>query len=594
MSTPVEQIKERLSILDVVGGYVKLTKSGKHHKGKSPFTNEKTPSFFVSPERGMYYCFSTSKGGDVFSFVQEMEGVDFRGALKILAERAGVELVAEDPKARSERDTLYKILEEATLYFGLELAKNPLALEYLQSRGVKEDTKRLWRIGFAPAEWRSLRTYLKAKGYSDAQLLSAGLAKEAGSGKEPYDVFRNRLMFPIADASGRVVAFSGRDMSGEPTAPKYVNSPETQLFEKSRILFGYDKAKNGIRTFDFSLVVEGQFDLVLSHQAGYTNAVAISGTALTEHHLELLSRLSTRIVFALDADTAGIASAKRAAALALARGMDVKVAHIEGGKDPADLVREDPQLLKACVGKATHIIEFLLSLLKTEKDERKFRLRVRDEVLPFVARIENRLDSEHFEGVVAEALGSARDTVHFEVERIRAEFKSEEAKDRAKSVTKAYTVTASQGTPAHPASGLTFKRTEDIIGYLYATLLTVRNAEYKRLDASNMEGYLQTILGEENMKQLTDWSADETSKALFTVESEGEEEKDFAYQERIAALLLELKLRLLRDTLRTHRLELKRVEGEGNATKQTELTKLCADVQKELSAFEGKNPFTLA
>ena len=247
MSTPVEQIKERLSILDVVGGYVKLTKSGKHYKGKSPFTNEKTPSFFVSPERGMYYCFSTSKGGDIFSFIEEMEGVDFRGALKVLAERAGVEITPEDPKARSERDTLYKILEEATLFFGIELSKNPSALTYLESRGVKDETKRLWRIGSAPAEWRSLRTHLLERGFSDIQLVAAGLTKEAGACKEPYDVFRNRLMFPIADASGRVVAFSGRDMSGEPTAPKYVNSPETQLFEKSRILFGYDKAKNSFK-----------------------------------------------------------------------------------------------------------------------------------------------------------------------------------------------------------------------------------------------------------------------------------------------------------------------------------------------------------
>lgn len=594
MATPVEQIKERLSILDVVGGYVKLTKSGKHYKGKSPFTNEKTPSFFVSPERGMYYCFSTSKGGDVFRFIEEMEGVDFRGALKILAERAGVELVAEDPKARSERDTLYKILEEATVYFGLELAKNPNAQQYLETRGVKDETKRLWRIGFAPAEWRALRAHLRAKGHTDVELMRAGLTKEAGQGKEPYDVFRNRLMFPIMDASGRVVAFSGRDMSGEPAAPKYVNSPETPLFEKSRILFGYDKAKSGIRTFDFSLVVEGQFDLVLSHQAGYTNAVAISGTALTEHHLELLSRLSTRIVFALDADRAGIASAKRAAALALGRGMDVKVAHIEGGKDPADLVREDPQLLKSCIGKATHIIEFLLSILKTETDERKFRLRVRDEVLPFVARIENRLDSEHFEGVVSTALGSQRDTIHFEVERIREENKTEERKVAQKTVANVASHGSQASVKTDVATPQTFKRTEDIIAYLYATLLTQRNAETERLDPTSLEGYLQSILSEEGMKQLTDWTDDETSKALFTVESEGDDEKAFAYQDRIGKLLRELKLRLLRDRLKGYRQELKRVEQEGDKAQQTELTKKCSDIQKELSSLEGKNIFILA
>ena len=203
MATPVEQIKERLSIVDVVGGYVELKHAGKHFKGKSPFTNEKTPSFYVSPDRGMYYCFSSQKGGDMFTFIQEMEGVDFKGALKILAERANVELVAEDPKKRDARETQYALLEEATKYFFGEREVHPEIQKYIEERGVNAQSVHAWRIGYAKDEWRALRNYLKEKGFTDEQMLAAGLIKNADQGKEPYDVFRGRIMFPIFDPSGR-------------------------------------------------------------------------------------------------------------------------------------------------------------------------------------------------------------------------------------------------------------------------------------------------------------------------------------------------------------------------------------------------------
>ena len=213
--TAVEQIKERLTIVDVIGGYVELKLAGKNYKAKSPFTNEKTPSFYVSPDRGMYYCFSSQKGGDMFTFIQEMEGVDFKGALKILAERAHVELVPEDPKKRDERETQYALLEEATHYFFTSRESAPLVDAYILDRGVTMQTIHAWRIGYAKDEWRALRTHLTNKGYTDAQMLAAGLIKKTDQGKEPYDVFRDRIMFPIFDTSGRVVAFSGRTLKKE-------------------------------------------------------------------------------------------------------------------------------------------------------------------------------------------------------------------------------------------------------------------------------------------------------------------------------------------------------------------------------------------
>jgi len=424
MSDAVQQIKDRLSIVDVVSQYMELHPAGKNMKGKSPFTAEKTPSFYVSPDRGMYYCFSSSQGGDIFSFVQAMEGVDFKGALKQLAERAGVELVPEDPKKKGERDRQYDALEAATVFYTNWLGKHTEAFTYLESRKVTPQTIAKWRIGYAPGPpqfgWRDTKLALEAKNFTKDELQKTGLIKGGVDGKEAYDVFRDRVMFPIFDPSGRVVGFSGRILAKDTEAPKYVNSPDTDLFNKSEILFGYDKAKQGIRSFDFSLIVEGQFDVIMSHQAGYHNAVAVSGTALTDHQVGLLQRLSNKVVLALDADRAGIAAVKRGAAIMLARGMDVKVAQMPDGADPADLVAAGDGSFKKVIKEAKHVIEFLLDTLQVATaDERSFKLKAREEVLPFVVRIPNRIDQEHFEHLIAERLKTTKDAVHMEVERLR-------------------------------------------------------------------------------------------------------------------------------------------------------------------------------
>lgn len=429
MSDSIQQIKDRLNILDVISPYVELHRAGKNFKGKSPFTAEKTPSFYVSPDRGMYYCFSTSQGGDMFTFVQAMEGVDFKEALKILAQKAGVELVAEDPKKKTERDRWYGAMHDAVTFYTEQLKKTPEALEYLENRGVTKATLQKWQIGFAPGPpkhgWRMVKDHLVNKGYSNDELLKVGLIKSAGGGKEPFDVFRDRIMFPMADQNGKVVAFSGRILSKESDAPKYVNSPETELYKKSELLFGYDKAKHGIRNLNFSLIVEGQFDVVMAHQAGYANTVAVSGTALTLHHVQLLERLSDRVVLALDADRAGIAAMKRAADLMLRRGIDVKVAEMPLGKDPADIIKDDAALFKQIVGKSVHVIEFLLHvLMREESDERALKRRARTEVLPFLLLLPDRIDQEHFIGVVAKAIRSTTDAVRFEVDRLREDTKA--------------------------------------------------------------------------------------------------------------------------------------------------------------------------
>jgi DNA primase len=235
-------------------------------------------------------------------------------------------------------------------------------------------------------------------------------------------------MFPLNDSSGKVVAFSGRILSKDVEAPKYVNSPETELYKKSELLYGYDKAKHGIRNLDFSLIVEGQFDVVMSHQAGYTNAVAVSGTALTLHHVQLLERLSRRVVLALDADRAGIAAMKRAADLMLRRGLDVKVAEMPEGKDPADIIRLGKEQFKAVIGKSVHVIEFLLHVLtRTETDSRALKLKAREEILPFILLLPNRIDQEHFVDIIGKGIGTTSDAIRFELERLRDESKHAKA-----------------------------------------------------------------------------------------------------------------------------------------------------------------------
>lgn len=362
----------------------------------------------------------------MFTFVQAMEGVDFKEALKILAQKAGVELVVEDLKKRTERERWYAALYDATVYYVSELQKMPAALEYLENRGVTKATLTKWQIGYAPGPpaqgWRMVKEELEKKGYTKDELFKVGLIKSAEGGKEPYDVFRDRIMFPMNDQNGKVVAFSGRILSKDTEAPKYVNSPETELYKKSELLFGYDKAKHGIRNLNFSLIVEGQFDVVMAHQAGYGNTVAVSGTALTLHHVQLLERLSDRVVLALDADKAGIAAMKRAADLMLRRGIDVKVAEMPLGEDPADIIRKDAALFKQIVGKSVHVIEFLLHvLIREEKDPRTLKRKAKTEIFPFVLLLPDRIEQDHFEGVIANALGITKDAVHFDIERLRTE-----------------------------------------------------------------------------------------------------------------------------------------------------------------------------
>ncbi|HEY0980189.1 MAG TPA: DNA primase [Candidatus Paceibacterota bacterium] len=420
----IEQIKSRLPIAEVLASYITLIPAGAQFKAKCPFHNEKTASFSISPERGLYYCFGCSAKGDIVNFVQEFEGVDFKGALKILADRAGIVLSAYTSKTADEvdeTDRIYKSLDDASVRYESELLKNTEALEYLKARGITEETISAFRIGYAPNEWRYLSG---TASIGDGQILErAGLSKKTEKGY--YDRFRGRIMFPLSDSSGRIVGFSGRIFPPEGSTaaegPKYLNSPETEVFQKSRILFGFDKAKQAIRKHNFAIMVEGQMDLVLSHQAGFKNTVATSGTAVSEQsatdmgaQLVVLSRLTPNLFLAFDGDQAGEKALARAALVALTLGMNPKVVALPQGVDPADyILKEGADAWKERLKESEHyILHTLHAIQASSPTAHGLKLLIREKLFPFLLRVSSAIERQSYLDSIARESSLGVSVVH--------------------------------------------------------------------------------------------------------------------------------------------------------------------------------------
>lgn len=430
MSSAVEQIKSRLNVADVVGAYIKLEKAGLNLRARCPFHNEKTPSFYVSPERGTYHCFGCNKGGDLISFVEEIEGVDFIGALEILARRAGIELKDYDRGERDKNNRLYRLLDEASQLYEARLVDTPAALAYLKKRGLSAETIKTWRLGFVPDGWSFIFDGLKARGFSDGEMEQAGLVSKSAQGGQSrgravYDRFRNRLMFPLSDQGGRIVGFTGRIFDASTSKvveAKYVNTPATTLYDKSSLLYGFDRAKTEIRRQDVAVLVEGQLDLILSHQAGVTNAVAVSGTALTEKHLTIIKRLTDNLIVAFDADSAGVKAARRALGLALGLGLEVLVAELPAGLDPADLILKDPTAWSAATKTAKPIIDFFLGIVTgRDLNDREKKQAVTKEVLPLVKLLTSPIDQAHYIAKIAGLIAVPEESVRAELARSKVE-----------------------------------------------------------------------------------------------------------------------------------------------------------------------------
>jgi DNA primase len=405
----VEDIKSRLSIEDVVSQYVELKRAGRNFKGLSPFGNERTPSFMVSPEKQIWHDFSSGKGGNMFSFVMEMEGLDFRGALELLARKAGIDLTQYRGSRSShtkEKERLYEALELATKFYQVHFSKSQQALLYVfKKRQFTKQTALGWRLGYSPNTGDALVTFMRKKGFTDREIKGAGLSTQRSRGVG--DMFRGRLMIPLQDAQGRVVGFTARILQDDPNAPKYINTPQTLIYDKSRHVFGLHLAKESIRKSKFVVIAEGNLDVIASHQAGVRQVVATAGTALTEQQLKTLGRFTGDIRLSFDADTAGINATERSIPIASKVGVSLSVITIPSGKDPDELIRQDASVWQAIIAKPQYALDWLIDRYRKQLDiaSAQGKRQFSDIILQVVRGIQDQVEQEHYIDVVAKLIG---------------------------------------------------------------------------------------------------------------------------------------------------------------------------------------------
>lgn len=426
----IEEIKNRIDIAEFIGGYVQLKKTGRNFKGLCPFHSEKTPSFIVSPERQMWHCFgSCGEGGDIFTFHQKIDGVSFGESIKILAEKAGVKLQNRSYEPSEKKSKSYSANELAADFYNsiLNSPKGKIAKNYLvKKRGLTEKTIKEFNLGYSTAEKDALQKELKQHDLGTLDLERAGLVAKkptlpAGRQGEYRDLFWNRLMFPIRDVAGRTIGFSARTLDPE-GLPKYINTPETEIYRKSNILYGIDLAKESIRKLDHAIIVEGNMDVIASHQAGVKNVVASSGTALTENQLLLLARFTKNLKLAFDIDFAGSEATRRAIEIAWNLGFHIKVVTIESSKDPADAVREDPKIWKKALQTANHVIDYLFdsALARHQASDPLGKKLIGKDLLPVIKHIPDEIEKDHYVKRLAEELSVTGASVHEALTKVGA------------------------------------------------------------------------------------------------------------------------------------------------------------------------------
>ena len=411
MQDAKEEVRSRLNIEDVIGEYVVLKRAGRNFKGLSPFTGEKTPSFYVSPDKQIWHDFSSNKGGDVFSFVMEAEGADFRQCLELLARKAGVDLSMYDTgKNRSlgkRKEQLKEVLKLSTKYYQASFVNNKHAIDYVfHKRGLNRATITEFMIGYAPSSGDALVKFLAKKGYEKKDMQEAGLLNRFGS-----DLFRSRIMVPLMDISGEVIGFTGRLLEDEPNSPKYLNTPQTILYDKSRHVFGLSQAKESIRNADRAVIVEGNLDVISSFEAGVKNVVATAGTAMTEMHLKAIGRITKQIKLCFDSDKAGIAATERAISIAQNVDVDLSVISLpESAKDPDELVKQDIGLWRQAIDDAEPAIDWVLKQYQKRYDvssangKREFT----SSALNLIRQIDDPVVKEHYIKNVADTIGASK------------------------------------------------------------------------------------------------------------------------------------------------------------------------------------------
>ncbi len=429
-NSPIDEIKNRLDIVEVISSYIKLQKAGANYKALCPFHSEKTPSFFVSPARQIWHCFGCGAGHSIFDFIMKIEGVEFGDALRILAQRAGVELKPMRPELKTARQRLYEICELSCKFFERQLEKSSRgreAKEYLLKRGINEGSIKKWRLGYAPDIWQSLSDFLISRGYKREEIEKAGLIVKNESGNF-YDRFRGRIIFPVFDLNSQVIGFGGRIFRPDSSdsalkEAKYINTPNTLLYDKSRILYGLDKAKLEIRKRNFSILVEGYTDTILAHQAGWENAVAVSGTALTPYHLSILKRYTDNLFLAFDMDIAGDSATKRGIDLAQWQGFNLKIIILPKEKDPADVISQNPKEFQTFIENSLSILDFYFqgAFSKFDKNTPEGKKAISKILLPVIKRIPNKIEQSFWIAKLAKQLEVKETDVEEELRKIKLE-----------------------------------------------------------------------------------------------------------------------------------------------------------------------------
>jgi len=420
-SSPVEEIKNRLDVVEVIGSYVKLQKAGANYRALCPFHGEKSPSFFVSPARQIWHCFGgCGEGGDMFKFVMRIEGMEFGDALRLLAQKSGVELKPQDPayqKVQTERNRLHEILELATKFFEKQLASSSTGMEakkYLQGRGITQESIEKWRLGYAPENAQALSSFLQQQGYRTEEVRKAGLSGQ----------FRSRIMFPIFDLNSQVIGFGGR-VSGQSQegAPKYLNTTNTLVYDKSRVLYGLDKAKLAARKHNSCVLVEGYTDVIMVAQAGCEHVVATSGTALTPSQLQILYRYCDNLSLGFDMDFAGDSATKRGIDLAVAQGFGINILRMPENKDPADIASQGTQEWDNVLEDTESIFDFTFSgaLAKFDKTTPEGKRAIANAILPIVKNIPHKIEQAQWVRRLADELETKEEYVYEELEKTQSE-----------------------------------------------------------------------------------------------------------------------------------------------------------------------------
>ncbi len=410
----IGEVKQRLSIDEVVGGYVELKRSGRNLKGLCPFHAEKTPSFMVNPEKGIYHCFGCGEGGDHFEFVMKMEGLSFREALEKLAQKSGLDLSQYSNSGAAELTKLKTRFiaahELAAKYYQQSLIKNQPALDYVtKNRHFNKNTITDFKVGYAPRQGTALRDFLRKKGFNDAELIKAGLvAKRRG---DIVDMFYARVLVALTDVQGRVIGFTGRVI--DDSMPKYLNTAQTILYDKSRHIFGLDQAKKSIREQDQVIFVEGNFDVLASHQINVKNVVASAGTALTYAQLKQISRLTNNVAFAFDQDKAGLNATMRAIPIAQQANVNISIILIDGGKDPDELIQKDPRAWQKAVEQSVYVMDWLFDHLATEVDLKTAsgKTAYSNRLLPVINELSDPIEQEHYLKLLADRTEVSLDAV---------------------------------------------------------------------------------------------------------------------------------------------------------------------------------------